>query len=100
MTEQIATVFAKNDCYSQLTEFVLACMNENLPQNGSWQTAVIVWNVRNNPRVAEIVLDLGLLLAYEREVVREACEGQGFWEMALATVKEEELLANGNKAEV
>ncbi|BAM41108.1 clathrin heavy chain [Theileria orientalis strain Shintoku] len=67
----------------ELNEVLLDYLKSNAKQHSKLQTRLLEVNLKNDPRVAETILQLDILTEFDKEYIARLCEEVGLYEYAL-----------------
>jgi clathrin heavy chain len=80
---QVVTVFMELNKLQETTSILLDALKQNKPEQGHLQTKLLEMNLMQAPKVAEAILQTGMLTHYDRHHIGQLCEKAGLVQYAM-----------------
>ncbi|GIX64752.1 clathrin heavy chain, putative [Babesia caballi] len=80
---QITEVLIKHNKLQEMTKVLLEYLKPNREQHAALQTRLLEVNFQNQPRVAEMILQLKVLTHFDKPYIARLCEDAGMFELAV-----------------
>mmetsp|Transcript_131666 Transcript_131666/g.366972 ORF Transcript_131666/g.366972 Transcript_131666/m.366972 type:complete len:745 (-) Transcript_131666:8-2242(-) len=80
---QVVKVFMEQNLLQETTSILLEALKGNKPEQGQLQTQLLAMNLHQTPKVAEAILQMGMLTHYDHRYIGQLCEKAGLVNLAL-----------------
>ncbi|EDO05779.1 uncharacterized protein BBOV_IV001820 [Babesia bovis T2Bo] len=79
----VAEILIKHNKLQELTKILLEYLKPNRVEHAALQTRLLEVNLQQQPRVADMILQLNVLTHFDRAYIARLCEDAGMFDMAI-----------------